>query len=558
MTTRLQSTTRRVADESTRMLTYPASTPISPSPTRTAVIYARVSSREQEREGFSIPAQLDLLRSYAAEHNFDVVEEFTDVETAKRTGRTHFGRMLTYLRKRRTNQPVILVEKTDRLYRNLKDWVSVDALKVDVHLVKEGVVLSDDSRSSEKFVHGIKVLMAKNYVDNLSEEVRKGMNHKASDGHWPSAAPIGYLNRREAGQSRIVPDPERALMIRNLFELYDTGDWSLAGLARYCAEQGMRGKRGGKITASQVHAILRNPLYAGRFYWGGELYDGKDPKLIPWALYERVQDRMDGHVYTRPAKRVFAYGGMMTCGHCGAAITAEIKKKKYVYYRCSQRCEVHAYVREEVVTKQFLQHVAKLRLPPDVSRMLIDGLKEQHDEIETEVRTRIADAQDRVEKFGRLIDAAYEDKLEGRITDAFFHERRQGWERQRRDAAREIERLTQVSAKSLSFGVQLVELANRAYDLLSRQEPAEHQDLLTTLLSNSFLTGDTLTVEWRNPFDLLANRPDGDPNEKAPGLGDPGQLLKWSGWVDAYRTFWVDPGPGWTTDLAPRLASLPR
>ena len=113
---------------------------------------------------------------------------------------------------------VILVEKTDRLYRNLKDWVLLDEMNVDIHLVKEGVILSDESRSSEKFVHGIKVLMAKNYVDNLSEEVRKGMHQKAREGHWPSSAPFGYVNERRDGRSFIVADPERALLVRNLFE----------------------------------------------------------------------------------------------------------------------------------------------------------------------------------------------------------------------------------------------------------------------------------------------------------------------------------------------------
>ena len=79
----------------------------------------------------------------------------------------------------------VLVEKTDRLYRNLKDWVTIDELGLEIHFVKENVVLSPDSRSSEKFMHGIKVLMAKNYIDNLSEEVRKGMLEKARQGIWP-------------------------------------------------------------------------------------------------------------------------------------------------------------------------------------------------------------------------------------------------------------------------------------------------------------------------------------------------------------------------------------
>jgi hypothetical protein len=68
---------------------------------------------------------------------------------------------------------VLLVEKTDRLYRNFKDYVTIDELKLEIHIVKENVILSNQSRSSEKFVHGIKVLMAKNYIDNLSEETKK-------------------------------------------------------------------------------------------------------------------------------------------------------------------------------------------------------------------------------------------------------------------------------------------------------------------------------------------------------------------------------------------------
>src|SRR5439155_22967626 len=88
----------------------------------------------------------------------------------------------------------VLVEKTDRLYRNLKDWVTLDDLDLEIHFVKENVILSRDSRSSEKFIHGIKVLMAKNYIDNLSEETKKGMLEKAEQGIYPTVAPLGYRN----------------------------------------------------------------------------------------------------------------------------------------------------------------------------------------------------------------------------------------------------------------------------------------------------------------------------------------------------------------------------
>src|SRR6202171_1929510 len=196
-----------------------------------AVIYARVSSKEQEKEGFSIPAQLKLLKEYASTNGFTVAQEYIDVETAKQTGRAACGEMVAYL-KAHPSVRVMLVEKTDRLYRNLKDWVTMDELNVEMHFPKEGVVLSRDSRSSEKFMHGIKVLMAKNYIDNLSEEARKGMQEKAEQGIWPTKAPLGYKNvTAPHGKKIIAPDPDVAPIITQLFHWYATGSLSLKEVA---------------------------------------------------------------------------------------------------------------------------------------------------------------------------------------------------------------------------------------------------------------------------------------------------------------------------------------
>src|ERR1700741_1967105 len=207
-------------------------TPAAEPARKQAVIYARVSSKEQEKEGFSIPAQLKLLKEYAATNGFAVAQEYIDVETAKQTGRAAFGEMVAYL-KAHPSIRVMLVEKTDRLYRNLKDWVTVDELDVEMHFPKEGVVLSRESRSSEKFMHGIKVLMAKNYIDNLSEEARKGMQEKAEQGIWPTKTPLGYRNiTGPDGKKIIATDPVIAPLIAKLFEWYVLGDISLKESAR--------------------------------------------------------------------------------------------------------------------------------------------------------------------------------------------------------------------------------------------------------------------------------------------------------------------------------------
>ena len=177
----------------------------------TAVMYARVSSKDQEREGFSIPAQQKALRAYAHQERLTIAREFVDIETAKQAGRGGFGEMIAFLKADPTCR-TILVEKTDRLYRNIRDWITIDDLGVTVHFVKEGATVSADSRSSDKFLHGIKVLMAKNYVDNLSEEVKKGLLEKAAQGHWPTVAPVGYVNNRET--HRIDVDPIRGPLVR--------------------------------------------------------------------------------------------------------------------------------------------------------------------------------------------------------------------------------------------------------------------------------------------------------------------------------------------------------
>ena len=221
-----------------------------------AVIYARVSSKEQEKDGFSIPAQLKLLKEYAAAQGFTVEQEYVDVETAKHTGRAAFKEMVAYL-KAHPSIRALLVEKTDRLYRNLKDWVTVDELDVEMHFPKEGVVLTRESRSSEKFMHGIKVLMAKNYIDNLSEEARKGMQEKAEQGIWPTKTPLGYRNITGADGKKIIAiDPVVAPVVSKLFEWYATGQYSVREATVKVRELGLVYRKSGtKIPASTVNAI---------------------------------------------------------------------------------------------------------------------------------------------------------------------------------------------------------------------------------------------------------------------------------------------------------------
>jgi site-specific DNA recombinase len=279
--------------------------PVTHAPT--AVIYARVSSREQEKEGFSIPAQLKLLHQYASEKGLTVTQEYVDVETAKKAGRTGFMEMMRFFKKQvkaKTPQhpcSILLVEKTDRLYRNLKDWVTLDDLDLEIHLVKENVILSWDSRSSEKFMHGIKVLMAKNYIDNLPEEVKKGMLEKAEQGQYPSKAPLGYKNNTRTHV--IDVDPDTAPLVQELFRLYATQRYSLKQLATMAYDMGIGYRKSGRpFTPESLEKILKNPLYYGYFRWDGHLHQGIHEPLISRALFDATQAAFRRHNKPRKQK----------------------------------------------------------------------------------------------------------------------------------------------------------------------------------------------------------------------------------------------------------------
>lgn len=322
-----------------------------------ALIYARVSTRDQEREGYSIPAQVKLLEDYAMLNGLAIVGSHIDVETARKAGRRAFDEMIRQLR-RSPGIHVLLVEKTDRLYRNIKDWATVDELGVEVHFVKENFVLSDQCRSSEKFMHGIKVLMAKSYIDNLSEEATKGMSEKARQGFWPSYAPIGYRNIVGPDKRKVVVvDPDVAPTISLLFEWFASGCHSLISLTARARAAGLKGRRGNRpVSVGTVHRILRSRFYTGSFDWAGETYEGAHEALVPVELWQAVQGVLDrrasSNVHVSP--RSFPFSGLIKCGHCGCAIVAEMKKGRYIYYHCSGyrgKCP-EPYVRQEVIEQR--------------------------------------------------------------------------------------------------------------------------------------------------------------------------------------------------------------
>ena len=474
-----------------------------------ALAYARVSSKEQEKEGFSIAAQQKLLQSYARDNSLTIEKEFVDVETAKQSGRGYFDQMVQYI-KRHPSVRTVLVEKTDRLYRNLKDWVTLDELDIEIHLVKEGVILSRDSRSSEKFVHGIKVLMAKNYIDNLSEEARKGMLEKAEQGIWPTVAPLGYRNvLGPEGKKIIEPDPDVAPIITHMFGWYASGTLSMKEVAAKARVAGLTYRRtGAAVPMSAVHAALHNRIYTGEFYWKGRLYKGRHTPLVSVELFERVQGVIDGR-NARRTHRVthdFAFSTLVTCGHCGCAMVGEIKKGRYVYYHCTGykgKCP-EPYVREELLSEKFSALLGRLSFGEDVLEWVSEGLRQSHADETQEHEAAIKRLRTEQDRLQARLHAMYLDKLDGRIDAAFYDRLSADCLKDLERSMREIELHQSADHSYLEEGIGLLELARNAHRLFDKQEPMEKRRLLNFVVSNSTWMNGELTADFRQPFDMLA------------------------------------------------------
>lgn len=475
-----------------------------------AVLYMRVSSKEQEQEGFSIDAQRELLRRYALQVGFRAIGEFTDVETAKKAGRKGFQEMVNLLRA--TAGCHLLVEKTDRLYRNLRDYVTIDELRVAaIHFVKENEVLTPDSKSSEKFMHGIKVLMAKNYCENLSEETRKGMLEKARQGLWPSYAPMGYLNvEGSSGKRTIKPDPNLAPAIARLFQRYATGDHSLKELAKIAPADGLRyRKSGGEVPKSTVNTILRNRIYTGDFDFDGVTYHGTYEPIISKELWSTVQDVLDGRnaKKTHSVKEQFAFSGLVTCGHCGCAMVGEIKKGRYVYYHCTGykgKCP-EKYTREEVLEAKFGHVLQGISFSDDVVELVTRALRESHHDETTFREDAIAKLQAERKRVQSRIDTMYLDKLDGRINAEFFDRKAAEFRVQQGDILREIQAHQAADQNYIEEGIKLLDLARSAHGRFENQPAKEKRKLLDFVLSNSTWKSGELTAQYRQPFDLLAD-----------------------------------------------------
>ena len=248
--------------------------------------YIRKSTDESDRQILSIQAQLFELHEFAKREGLTVIRVFEESRTAKAPGRPQFNLMLSEIEKGKAQG--IVAWHPDRLARN-----SVDGGRI-VYLTDTGKIrdlrfptFRFEPTAHGKFMLNIAFSQSKYYVDNLSENIKRGIRQKLRNGIWPNRPPVGYFNDRN--NRCIAVQPEKAVLVRKAFELYATGDYALHEVRRRMEELGFSSSTGRRMSISDYQWTFQNPFFYGVMEFNGELYEGKHEPIISKRLFDQVQ-----------------------------------------------------------------------------------------------------------------------------------------------------------------------------------------------------------------------------------------------------------------------------
>lgn len=478
------------------------------------VALARVSSREQEREGFSLEIQEDALHRYAEAHGGKIVKFFKIAETAsKRDERKSFKDLIAYAKKHAPELDGLLFYKVDRASRNLFDYVELERLESEYDVPFISVSQPTESTPAGRMMRRTLANMASFYTEQQSIDVQEGLARRIKEGWFVGLAPYGYKNIRLEGRSLVKIDKAAAENVKRIFQLYayenHTLDSCVANLESECRVY--RGKYP-KFTRSKVHTILLDRAYIGEVEYRGHWYPGKQEPIIDRTTWDRVQALLGGSHYTAHAM-TFA-GEWLTCGHCGRPITGECKTKQtkngpksYTYYRCAAYSSPgHPRVRvtEADLDQQVLHWFDKMKVQDqEVKEWFVAVLKAETLDQQAERRAQAAELQRQVTLYNNQQDRLINMRLNEELDESMFARKHQEIRDRLAQVNLQLEVLQRSKDEIAELAVKVFELSQTLQEKWVTADYTTKRRILEIVCLNSTLVDVTLVPTMRKPFDML-------------------------------------------------------
>ncbi len=344
---------------------------------KNAVIYYRVSTADQV-DGFSLDNQKEACQRYADDKGFNVVKLFSDEgESAKTADRPGLQAMLKFVANKKNKINCIIVNKIDRLSRNVNDYSAIKGLldKLDVQLVSTTEAIGNNSFG--KFMGNMMASIAQLDNDVRSERVSDGILKCLQSGRSPHHAPLGYLNQNHGRKDiSIVPDPERANTIKFLLNEFSKGIYTQEELRVKANRLGLRSKKGKEIGTQLIHKILASKFYAGIIVSKYGEFKGTHPALITEETFHKNQKQFPkttkgDYIAGSRTNEAFPLRHQVDCGLCGRPLTACFSRGKlgtlYPYYRCYQKaCPSKKAIAKKTLEDEFSKCLTKVTPTPEI------------------------------------------------------------------------------------------------------------------------------------------------------------------------------------------------
>jgi site-specific DNA recombinase len=462
-------------------------------------IYTRKSSEAEDRQMLSIEAQLAELNEYAAREHLHIAASFEEAKTARKPGRIVFAEMLARIEKGEANG--ILAWHPDRLARNSIDGGAL------IYLLDTGVLMdlkfptvAFDNSPNGKFMLMIAFGQSKLYVDQLSENIKRGNRQKLRKGLWPAVAPLGYVNNSET--KGIDPNPEKAAFVRKAFQLFATGEYTFRSLAREVESTGLRSYRDNVLSSSCVQRMLTNPIYYGAIRFNGEMHEGIHEPLVTKHLFDDVQAVMKSRAKKkRKRKHEFLFANTMQCASCGCAITAE-RQKGHVYYRCTKRrgnCD-EKYLREESLLDQVKEIVKQESLPDDWAENMLGEIDKEEQQETDSHRAAVQHLLDRKSEIDQKLDKLLDLQLDGSITHDEYLVKKNTLVQEKLSINQNITDAERGECERFEPLRILILEASEAKKFLSDENVHDLPAFLRSLSSNALLQNKTVRWEAKKPW----------------------------------------------------------
>jgi site-specific DNA recombinase len=362
-----------------------------------------------------------------------IKSEYQFDESSLKDKRTKFEQVIKEIEKSKT-KIALIVETVDRLQRGFKESVLLDDLrksgKLELHFIRENLIIHKDSNSSEIQRWDLAVFVAKSYVLQISDNVKRTNEKMIANGKWIGKAPVGYMNTEDENSRReTIVDPVRSPYVIKMFELYATGNYSMRKIKEKMDKVGLRSntKHPRPMAISMINNLLNNPFYYGMMLCKGKLYPHKYPPLISKHLFDKVQQIKAGW-HKKPfkyASKPYILRGMIKCADCGCTITPETSKG-HIYYSCTNYHKVHkkrVYVKENELLEPIYGLLDGIQLSDEQIKELVDNLKQIVKNKNDFLANSLLILRKEYDKLSNRLSKLQDDKYDGCITNDLYNQK---------------------------------------------------------------------------------------------------------------------------------------